>query len=708
VASEGYNVQMPRFPRRLLAVPVLLLVACPGPDDPTPVPQPAPTSTPMPMPTGPTADTFDTGTTEPTLPNDVLVTVTLDGDPIEDAWLSVGGGMSTRTDARGEGTVQLDGGDVLIASHPEARAAFIEAKGATATIALERFSDVDNPAYLFQDPGVAGEKGNTGQCVHCHGSTVIDWTASPHRDAASNPAVHDVFAGTAQISDATDCVTAGGQWREGIAPGTTNAADRCYLGAGTLPDLNDDCGDTTPCDGIAENTGGCADCHAPGIDGELGDRSLLEATGRAYTEGVHCDVCHKVEAVDLTLPPGIAGALRILRPSEPSSSPLEDWAHLTFGPLPDVPNPRMGAVEREHFRSATFCGGCHELVQDAQVPGQSIDAARWPDGLPIHSTYSEWFDGPYAPASPCQSCHMPPDPRWGNAADLTEDVATINIASGWWRPPGTVRRHLWDGPRGVEGLLQLAAAIDLEVDTDAGITTAVVTTSNVGAGHAIPTGEPMRSLVLLVEARCGAEPLLPAGGDVVPSFGGALDARPSGEDWTMWPGAQVGEQIRVVGRSGWRDYTGPGPFGDGTFDPAAKGLPLETWLGQATVLAVDGDQVTLDGVLPAGDVAYRVDGVGLPADGEPLRAWAGAPGFAFARVLADDLGNLQVAHHRAVDIVSDNRLLPQQAMETTHRFVASCAAPTVTARLVHRPYPLAEARLRRWDAQDQVMAEATQ
>jgi hypothetical protein len=676
---------------------VLLLAACTG-SDPVDPPVPPPT------PPTPAIDTVDTGVVEQPFSNEVVVTVTLDGAPVPDAWVSVGGGMQTWTDAAGQATVFLDGGRWIIASHPDARTRFTGANGATATVALERFDTADNPDYVFADPGVAGDPGNTGQCGHCHGSMVIDWTASPHRGSAANPIVHDVFAGTAPYADADSCSAAGGVWRTGLEPGTAASADRCYLGAGTLPDLNPDCGDTASCDGVAANTGGCADCHAPGIDGALGGRSLLEATGRAYTEGIHCDVCHKVASVDLVRSPGVGGALEIVRPTEPSEVIGFQWAPLAFGPYPDVPNPRMGAVPRTHFLEADFCAACHESVQTAQIPGEALDATRWPDGLPVHSTFSEWSAGPYAPGSPCQSCHMPPETRYGNSADLTESAPLIDVASGWFRPPGTVQRHTWDGPRGTGPLLGLAAAVDVQKSVSDGVLTATVTTTNVGAGHAIPTGEPMRSLVLVVEARCGSEPLAPTGGDVVPAFGGALDVRLAGEDWTVWPGASVGERIRVVNRAGFRDYSGPGPFGDGTFDVAAKGLFAESFAGERVITSVSGDAITLDAPLPAGDVAYRVDGIGLPADGESSRAWAGAPGFAFARILADSDGDLQVPHHRAVDIVSDNRILPQGSATTLHTFAATCADPEVEARLMHRPYPLSEVQLRGWDGRDQQMA----
>ncbi|MEM6931051.1 MAG: hypothetical protein AAF602_29220, partial [Myxococcota bacterium] len=143
-------------------------------------------------------------------------------------------------------------------------------------------------------------------------------------------------------------------------------------------------------------------------------------------------------------------------------------------------------------------------------------------------------------------------------------------------------------------------------------------------------------------------------------------------------------------------YEGPRPFGDGGFDAADKGLPLETWVDEATIVGVQGDTVTLDHALAPGDVAYLV-----AEDG-----FAGAPGFGFARVLADADGALQVPHHRAVDVVSDNRLLPRRSVQTSHRF-ADCVDPDVTARLVHRAYPLAEAQRRGWPLRDTLMAEVT-
>lgn len=304
---------------------------------------------------------------------------------------------------------------------------------------------------------------------------------------------------------------------------------------------------------------------------------------------------------------------------------------------------------------------------------------------------------------------MPADPEAGNGADLTAaDLPMQGIARGWLRPPGAVRRHLWGGPRTPSsGMLQLAAAIFIDKVVVGQTLTATVTVRNVGAGHAIPTGEPLRSLVLFVRARCGAQAQVAIGGDAIPEFGGWLDRKPSPEDWTIWPGAEIGDVVRVVVEDGFVDYEGFGRFGDGSFDVAQKGLPRLRVVGQSTIVDVVGDVVTFDVPLPVGDIAYRGRPDVFAAGSLDAAAVAGAPGFGFARVLADADGVSMVPHHRAVDIVSDNRILPQQEWSSTHEFAVSCGDPIVDAILLHRAYPIELAAERGWQNPQQVMVEVS-
>ena len=249
-------------------------------------------------------------------------------------------------------------------------------------------------------------------------------------------------------------------------------------------------------------------------------------------------------------------------------------------------------------------------------------------------------------------------------------------------------------------MLELAATVSLTLAESEGELVASVTTKNVGAGHRIPTGEPMRSLLVEVSATCDGAPLAAVGGDVLPPWTGALEERGSDESWLSWPAASPGDRLVVTAEiGGFVDYSGYGPFGDGTFSPDQKGLVATDFAGAATILEVAADgTVTLDSPLPTGDHAY------LLRDAATL---AGTPGWAFARVTADSDGALFVPHAFATDIVSDNRLAPQQSWTSTHRFALCASGAVVSASLVHRNYAWSEATLRGWTLDDQLMDSVT-
>lgn len=683
-------------------------------------------------PPGASTDTDPTDTPvetdEPDAPSGVIaqqVVVQLDGEPVEGATVMQPGRPEHWFTAP-DGTVEvaLDF-DVLSeiwvsASHPSARTEAVRVREPSDepwVVALTRFDDSDNPDYTFQDPGTPFRNDSTRYCSHCHVTINEDWYGSMHAQAASNQVVHDLYAGTSAHDERESCEAAGGRWLTGPQPGSDDASAQCYLGAGVLADLNATCAAGEPCEGPVAAAGACADCHAPGMNGALGGRDLLQARDIAFEAGVHCDVCHKVESVDLDAAPGTAGRLNLVRPSEPSTSPsLGEYLPLNFGPHDDVPNVRMGNVQRDHFRQATLCAGCHEQVEPPHMPGAEVDLERWPSGhLPIQTTYSEWRDGPLGPDTPCQSCHMPPDPRVKNSADLQlfeRFPGSGDIASGWARPPGAVRRHTFVGPRSPgERMLELSASVQVDAAIADDQVRAHVTVRNVGPGHALPTGEPMRHLVLRVAAACGDRSLPASGGHAIPDFGGALDRQDATDDWSRWPGARVGEWVRVVARSGtFHDPPGWGPFGEGRFSPEQKGMPVETVVGAAQIVAVEGDLVTFNTPLPAGDLAYRVDEAvdrsAWPAPGDPATAAAGGPGFAFARITVDPDGVRHGASHRAVDIASDNRLPPGQSWTSEHQFeLEGCAEPRIGALLTWRAYPVALAREKAWSNPERVLVQ---
>ena len=599
----------------------------------------------------------------------------------------------------------------------------------------------DNPAYLWADPGTgdASHDISTKFCGHCHTTYAKDFTSSGHADAIKSPLVQDLYAGAASgFTTEIPCTAFGGRWLTGVVPGQGSPAPRCYLGAGVLPDLNPACAaGSTACDDPALAAaqkptafGACADCHAAGIDGKAGGRDLLEATGVTFENGRQCDVCHHVADVDLGKPAGNAGALVLQRPRDTTTGAIgAPLVQATFGPLPDVSNGFVGASYQPLFGASEICAPCHEQKQGALVPGQHLDAARWPDGLPTHSTYSEWKAS--GSTEPCQACHMPADTSGlTNSLDVTTPP-DASVTFGFVRRPDQLHRHTFLGPldKGPDGARLLDAALSVTVNgsIDNGELVLEATVTNLGAGHAIPTGEPLRQLVLLASgSACGA-PLSATGGQTVADLGGSRARGVVGQGVTLsgtklaWAeGAAVAKQwqvVRAVRPTGaFDDYAGIGSFASPSLSPQEKGIELRAPVGETFVVSTGAGEITLASVLPLapGDLVYLGDALTFPAnpiaEGDPSRAVAGRPGQLFARVLADASGARGAPHHRAIDVVSDNRLADHASATSAHRFAipAGCSSATLTATVLHRKAPFDLALERGWDVREQLAAQASQ
>ncbi|MEC7986611.1 MAG: carboxypeptidase-like regulatory domain-containing protein, partial [Myxococcota bacterium] len=407
------------------------------------------------------------------------------GSPVSEAMVLVGGRDETMvlTDEQGYFSLWYTdiglGEPAIVASKAGYRAQGFEffKPDTPITIKMREVKAPDNPEYTFEDPG-DGFNEMEQNCSHCHTDFVADFLDSKHAGAASNPLLHDLYAGITRIyNNESDCVEAGGRWAMGLEPGTEdNAIEKCYLGGGVLPDLNPECGqeDAPACDDpdIGEEQaptafGACADCHASGINGELGDRNLHDAVGLAYELGVHCDTCHKVKDVDLSQPPGYGKRLVVHRPGEPGRNTFE-WDPVYYGPLADVPNVAMGGSPQLKFNESVFCAGCHEQKQEALLPDETLDAEKWPEGLPIHSTYTEWKEGPYnQDATQCQWCHMPADTEKNNSVDISTPY-NQSITFGFPREPEDIRQHIFRGPlHGEPRLIDTALHLSLDVKQEA-------------------------------------------------------------------------------------------------------------------------------------------------------------------------------------------------------------------------------------------------
>ena len=574
------------------------------------------------------------------------------------------------------------------------------------TIKLSRFSREDNESYIFMDPGTPELPDYSYMCSHCHRPTYSEWYGTVHQKAGSSNQLLDLYSGAASgITEPTLCEERGGVWVGLNGVHERFSGEKCYFGENVLDFLNPACSSPNGCASTATEFGQCSNCHVPGMNGKLGSRNILQAEKRAHDSGVFCDVCHRVESVDLENEnPGVGGALKLLRPSDVIQGVVGDSLEpLFFGPRHDVPTNVMGAVQRDHYRNGKICGGCHEYHQT--VPEAS--STKWPGNkLPVHSTYSEWLAGPFGGKVHCNACHLPPMPHRVNGAVLKPNqLALEGLATGFIRTPGTIRSHGLVGPRTTtENLLALAASMFVDKQRIGDELVVNVKIENRGAGHAIPTGEPSRSIFYTVDAFCGDSPIRPKGGVTIPGFIGYHQMKKADEDWTQWESAKIGQVVRVVRREGsYIDYTGYGPFGDGRFTVAEKGLQREVFVGESTILSMEGSQVTLDAPLPAGEIAYLGDA--LSTDDTVAFEPAGRPGFGFARVLVDRNGKERVSHFRAIDIRVDNRLLPAQSFEGEHRFAGSCETPTVHARLWYRRFPGWLMREKMWSISDTLMME---
>jgi hypothetical protein len=180
---------------------------------------------------------------------------------------------------------------------------------------------------------------------------------------------------------------------------------------------------------------------------------------------------------------------------------------------------------------------------------------------------------------------------------------------GNFRSPKNIRPHQFDG--GTE--IQLKTALSLEVEGEILENNLTVNAyiTNTNGGHWVPTGETMRSVMLLLKA---------------------TDSN--------------GKPLKMI-----------------------KGSTLPDWTGKGNVKTGN---------------------------------YAGLPGAAFARVLGDDKGNLNVPFWRATRIVSDTRIRPKRTVTFKFEFLIEDPddEPTAEASLIYRPAFRSLAKKKSWDVED--------
>ncbi len=209
----------------------------------------------------------------------------------------------------------------------------------------------------------------------------------------------------------------------------------------------------------AEDARECLTCHAPTVR-HGGD---YEVKQKVTAEGITCDFCHSVNAVDL---------------DDPKERFRLTVGAAKYGPLRHAQSPAHKVVNSDLHKSSEFCAACHEY--------------RTPEGLLVLGTYSEWKASVYAKrGTQCQDCHMPLVPGRVVGLGIKKDT------------PNEVNWHDVSGSHDID---RVRAAVKLELVGYEWLGERVwvyVKVTNEGSGHCFPTGLPMHRAVLEVTLREG-------------------------------------------------------------------------------------------------------------------------------------------------------------------------------------------------------------
>jgi hypothetical protein len=205
----------------------------------------------------------------------------------------------------------------------------------------------------------------------------------------------------------------------------------------------------------------CLGCHAPLVRIN-GDWRLEQ---KASWEGVSCDVCHSLVAVDL---------------SRPGSPLVLEVGRVKRGPIRDAASTAHEVAYSALHTGPMVCAGCHEYKNG--------------EGTPIITTYTEWTKSSAAKdGGSCQACHM------GRVKAHVVDPKVARL------PETEVNLHEMPGGHSLQQLHK-ALTMAIRIARNAKELRIEVELKNKGAGHAVPTGMPGRRVILELTLRGGGGP----------------------------------------------------------------------------------------------------------------------------------------------------------------------------------------------------------
>jgi hypothetical protein len=267
-----------------------------------------------------------------------------------------------------------------------------------------------------------------------------------------------------------------------------------------------------------DDYGSCGFCHMPTavnsaqqeVDLSAWKNDLFEQPMTVETEGITCDVCHKVTDVligedKLPFPerPGIL-SFSLLLPELGQNhyvGPLAD--HSLVGQAPD---PATNLTCSPVFSESEFCAACHY--------------GKFSDVL-IYNSYGEWLKSPYSKSNrnyrSCQDCHMQSSQPLDRTRSTQRDACSPDNLLFRNFSHNMMKRDNTSKPVLIEG----AATVTIDASKDDGKIKVNVSVVNTAAGHKFPTDSPLRHLILFVEARDENETLLAQlEGPRIPDWGG--------------------------------------------------------------------------------------------------------------------------------------------------------------------------------------------
>jgi hypothetical protein len=211
----------------------------------------------------------------------------------------------------------------------------------------------------------------------------------------------------------------------------------------------------------------------------------------------------------------------------------------------NAPHPVRKSTE---LLSSEGCAGCHQFSWEGA-------------DLPIYDTYGEWSRSTYAEVGlQCQDCHMAP---------------VLGSATPGGRP--THADHRFDARHG-EGL-SLHLTLPPEGVTRGSDLIGSLRVQNTGAGHAIPTGSPFKTLVIALELLDNRGKIVGKGAEF--RFSRTVEKEApynTISDNRLQVGAD--EQMDFSFKIPYRARSGASTFRARVFVEHATGKPSEDWLIQ--------------------------------------------------------------------------------------------------------------------------------